>query len=517
MNTRTILPPRAGVRVALAVGASVLLVAGCGHRIPDEELLAANSRVVGETPAGPTETTGPAAEAAAPTEVPSAGAGSSPVTPGPTGTPAPASATPTATVGRSGQRPGPGPSPSPAAGGRVPAPVATQPPVPGGQKPAPVGQAGCATPNETGPILIGSVGNYSGVVASSMVPFVRPVQAWMQDINSRGGLCGREVKLIIVDDKGDPAQHRAALQDLVEERRVVAFVSNAAVLTSTSGVSYLESVKVPVLGSSCSVVAEYKSPLFFLPCPSVADQFFGAARAAALFGGESRKWGLVYCREAEVCTFGHRVLIAEGAAKEAGLEIVHQGQASIVQPDYTSECLSAQRAGADKLFVIMDLASLGRFVNSCNRQGYNPTYVQLSSSIDASTKDLPGMRLVAATGVFSFAARATPAEQQFQSVVAKYLGSTTPGPGEAQGWANAKLLEAAVTRAAQASASVLPSTLVPALNTFKGETLDGLSVPLTFPAGAPGQAQPCFWVSEGAAGRPWSVLHNGKMLCRGRD
>jgi branched-chain amino acid transport system substrate-binding protein len=257
--------------------------------------------------------------------------------------------------------------------------------------------------------------------------------------------------------------------------------------------------------------------VFFMPCPTVEDQFFGTVRTAALFGGDSKRWGLLYCREAEICGTGRRLLVDQGMAKEAGLEVVHVAQSSIVQPDYTSECLAAQRDRVDKLFVIMDLASLGRFVNSCNRQGYKPTYVQLSSSVDAGTKDLPDMHLVVATGTFPFAAKSTPAEQQFQAVVAKYLGTTNPGPGEAQGWNNAKLFETAATRAAQTAGSISPSTIISALNTFEGETLGGLSVPLTFPAGAAGRPEPCFWVSEGFSGKPWAVLRNGQMLCRGRD
>jgi branched-chain amino acid transport system substrate-binding protein len=403
------------------------------------------------------------------------------------------------------------------AGGLSPAgsPAASSPAGAGGAK-APAVTAGCST-KEAGPLLIGSVGNYSGIAASSMITTVRPVQAWAQDVNSRGGLCGREVKLIIVDDKSDPAQHRAALADLVENRHVVAFVSNAAVLTSTAGIPYLESIKVPVFGSACSVEREFQSPVYFLPCPTVSDQFFATVRTAALFGGDSRKWGLIYCREAEICNAGKRILIDQGAAKEAGLEIVHVAQTSVVQPDYTSECLSAQRAGAAKVFAVLDLASLGRWVNSCSRQGYNPTYVQLSSSIDATAKDLPKMHLVVATASFPFAARSTPAEQQFQAVMAKYLGTTSPGPGEAQGWTNAKLFEAAAIRAAQAAGSITPPTLTAALNTFRGETLDGLSVPLTFPPGTAGRPDPCFWVSEGTAGAPWAVLRDGTMLCRGRD
>lgn len=451
---------------------ALVIAAACGHRMDSEETLAANGGLAGPTRANLGTAVDQTAAEGGGLTVPDPDNQSGEPTNG---------TTPTASGG------------GPDAGGGGPV------------------QSVCATPGETGPIVVGSVGNYSGLGSSSAVQSLDAVKAWVQGINDGGGICGRQVQLIPVDDRADPAQTRAALQDLVENRKVVAFVNNWQPLTSATGIDYINRVQVPVVGSACSTPGEFQSAYFFLPCLSYEDFIFGAARTAALYGGPSVDWGLVSCREAAACRDVQAGLIGRGLARAAGLNVVRDIQSSVIQPDFTSECRSLRDAGADKVFIVLDLASLNRFVGSCDRQGYRPVYVQLSSSIDASTKDLPGMKVIAVTGGFSFADSSTPATKEFQRAITTYLGSE-PGPGEGVGWLNAKLLEAAIETAARSSGSISRTSLVAAMRTFAGETLDGLSTPLTFRNG-PAAPAPCWWVTEGAA-EGWVVLNNGKPVCR---
>jgi branched-chain amino acid transport system substrate-binding protein len=464
--------------------AIVALLSSCAHRMDGEEMLAAN----GGLPAG--------AGASAP------GAGADPGE----------LASPLDSGGEAddGETDAFGGGVAPGGEGPVPGGEAPEPTAPAQDEATGDASAPCTTPDETGPIVVGSVGNYSGLGSSSAVQSLNAVNAWVEHVNARGGVCGRRVQLISVDDRADPAQTRAALQDLVS-RGVVAFVNNWQPLTSASGIDYIDSVEVPVIGSACSSPAEFQSLYFFLPCLHYDDFIFAAARTAALYGGPSNRWGLVSCREAAACRDVRSALIGGGVAAEAGLEVVREIQSSVLQADFTSECRSLRDAGADKVFVVLDLASLNRFVGSCSRQGYNPVYVQLSSSIDVTTNELPGMQVIAVTGGFSFVDRSTPAAVEFQDVMATYLG-VTPGPGEGVGWLSAQLLQAAIETAGRSSGSITSATLVEALRTFEGETLRGLSTPLTFSEGLASPA-PCWWVTEGDESG-WRVLNNGEPLCR---
>jgi branched-chain amino acid transport system substrate-binding protein len=83
-------------------------------------------------------------------------------------------------------------------------------------------------------ISLGNVGTLSGPVGSIGVGMLQATQAWVKHVNARGGLNGHPVQVIAVDDGGDPARYRAGLQDLAENKKVLAFVNNAQELTRAS-------------------------------------------------------------------------------------------------------------------------------------------------------------------------------------------------------------------------------------------------------------------------------------------
>ena len=75
-------------------------------------------------------------------------------------------------------------------------------------------------------LVIGSVGTLSGPVGAAVGQVTTGVQVWVRFINERGGVRGHRVRLVTADDGGDPARHRAIVQDLVENRHVIALVGN---------------------------------------------------------------------------------------------------------------------------------------------------------------------------------------------------------------------------------------------------------------------------------------------------
>lgn len=458
--------------------ALVLVVSSCGHRIDNAELLLANGEVAGAA--------GSSGSISAPGARSSAGSAAS---------------------SGAGEVIDGGASPSSAPR----APGAAASPSPGDAVSA--GTATCSTPNESGPISIGSVGNYSGPAGSALAAMAKGLQIWAAWVNGHGGLCGRQVQVIVVDDHSDPAQHRAALQDLVENRHVVAF-SNAATLTAEAAIPYIESVRVPVIGTACANEPEFASSMYFLACAHPADLTFGTAKNAALFGPASHRLAITTCRETAAC--GSQIqdeLVNKGGAEEAGMTLVSSSQSSIAQPDYTSECQAAKGSGAEVFGVFLDPASMRRLGRSCSRQGYAPVFTQVAATVDAALPTEPGlgnMLLVAPT--FSFVDSSTPAEQEFQEAMASLYGAA-PGPTESHGWAHGKLIERAATLAAEATGSITPASLVDALHTLHDETLGGLIVPISYPAGGPGTYPAC-WFAMRATDGTWSTLNGGQPVCR---
>lgn len=523
-------------RTARAALVALILAgtAGCGTRLTRTEVLQANQVRFQPDPSGAgTAAPGPGSGAAAdPAPGPGSGAAGDPAAgtalaggsaTGPSGPAGAAAGSDSSAGSASGARTGSAPgaatpggaggkaAPASGGGGAAKAPSGRGAPAPGATGGTPSGSGGAPAAGggaANGPIVIGSVGTYSGPAGALDVPLVRAVQMWATKTNNGGGLAGRKISYIVVDDGGDPARHVAGLRDLAENKKVVAFVGIAAPFTAASGKAYVEQAKVPVIGGSCDTETYEQSTMYFVECTRFGDLITNIAKVGAQFG-HKKKLAIIYCGEAEPCRKGDSLMTA-GAAK-AGLEIVYRAQTSLVQPDFTAECINAQRAGADALFPSTGPTATIRLAASCARQGYHPQFIN-GSNTSPELRTKSGLEdMLIAVPTFPFQGLDTPAAEEFAATFSQY-GEGEPHPYHSQGWVTSKMFELAATRALQATGTISPKTLIDALYTFRNETFGGLSIPLTFTPGAGFTNPPCWWPMQ-ASPDAWKPLNNGTMLC----
>jgi branched-chain amino acid transport system substrate-binding protein len=382
-------------------------------------------------------------------------------------------------------------------------------PGPGSTPGAPVPATGCPAP--CAPLVIGSVGTWSGLVGQNVVGGLNALQAWVTATNAAGGLGGHQVRLVTADDGTDPARHRALVQELVERRGVVAFVYNAAVFSGHASVSYLEQKRIPVVGGSGTEPWYTTSPMFFtqIIAGEVAIEATVASYARSAKAMGLSKMGLITCSDGvAVCDDTARV--APGYIKRYGLQLAYQGKASLAQPDFTANCLAARNEGAEILYLALDANSYARFGKGCASVGYKPRYgiaqpVMLAElATDPNMQGSPG---VSYTAPFFFGAN--PAISRFQQAMARYAGKAPLTGSASLGWSAAELLGAAARRlpATPTSADILEG--VWALN---GDDLGGLTAPLRFKRDAPTVPPVCYWQVVVADNR-YQSPDNGQRYC----
>lgn len=395
-------------------------------------------------------------------------------------------------------------------------PVVTQPRASGpGATTAPASAAAssCST-GETGPIVVGNVGNYSGPGGNAFGQMPVGVQLWARWINNHGGLCGRQVQVVVQDDGGDPARYGSLVRQFVENRKVVAFVGHGASLSAQGGLAYHRQSGVPVIGTDCSADFWFDSPVLFPHCATPRAQLVGMVAFGKKLTG-SRNYGYLYCTEVESCLGADRIY-QSGGVEEAGASLVYRKAISVAQVDFTAECQSARQSRVELFFVAADPATLQRVAQSCARQNFFPQYMNASmtwSHAALSTKGLENVVLSMPT--FPFAgAGSNPAVEEFRTAVATLAGSISPGPGLSAGWAAGKLFELVATHAAQADHEITSKGLIAALYALRNETLGGLTVPLNFgPSGA--KNAPCYFTMRGdGTGRGYQTPDGVGPTCR---
>jgi branched-chain amino acid transport system substrate-binding protein len=376
------------------------------------------------------------------------------------------------------------------------------PPAPSATPAAP--PSGAATAAAGGEIRLGSVGQASGLIGAAMAPIAAGARIWAADVNARGGIGGRPVRLIQVDDGGDPSRALSIVRRLVEQEHVQAFYSNFMVLTEQAIVGYLEQRQVPAIGGCSCTSAVDPSPMLFPIGPGAPLGEAWAHVLPFLSLTDKRKASVFYCREAENCTVLAKTI--KGFADKAGFKVVHDAQISIAQPDFTAEILAARNAGADVVVIIADNATAVRAARSAHRQDYHPTISIQQAGFDdgllTGGEDVEG---VVTAGIVPDH-NTSPKLADFRAAMARYLPDARKATLGAGAWTAGKLVELLGRSMPPAPAS---ADFLTALHGLRGETLGGLQPPLTYEAGK-GHAQTNLCVIP-------VVVRSGKFVAPGGD
>jgi branched-chain amino acid transport system substrate-binding protein len=330
-------------------------------------------------------------------------------------------------------------------------------------------------------------------------------------INDAGGICGHKVQAIVEDDQSDPNKGNAEVQDLAQNRHVVAFVAEMIGQIGEQLAPAIQKTGVPAFGGECASLAWNKTPGLFTQCAGPESEAYGDLYVAAHYGTDTKKLGLLTCIETSLCPAFRAA--AEKFAPQLGIQLVYDQTVSLTQVDYTQQCIDMKNAGATMATAVVDSASLGRIGVSCSRQGYNPLYVQGSATISGTTISQPGLaNLVAGVPTFPFAGvTGNPAVDEFTAAMAKYDGGDPVGPAASFGWAAAKLFER-VARIAASQGPVTPASLAAAAYTLKNDTLGGLTPPLTYTKGQPSPDFKCTFFVSGQGGH-YSAPQGLKQIC----
>jgi branched-chain amino acid transport system substrate-binding protein len=324
------------------------------------------------------------------------------------------------------------------------------------------------------------------------MPMLQGVQTWAKSVNSQGGLNGHEVRILVYDDGGDGARYRAAIQNAVEAKKVIAFVQMGGGLHGESGsVQYLTDKRIPVIGSEGVTAGFYQSPMYFPQAShhhALVRSWVYSTAEQVLPKGKS-KLGLLYCAESPECTEVYETFAK--TAESVGLQVVHHSQASIAQPDFTADCLAARNAGVEVLFIVLVSSTINRVADSCGRQSYHPIFAAGASIIDDAFKSNTNLDgFVGSSQVFPYFQAGTEATDEFQAAMRRFGGSAVRGLGSATGWTSGKLLEKAGGALPEPPTS---DALLRGLWSLRDESLGGITQSVTFEENKPARPMACWF------------------------
>ena len=344
-------------------------------------------------------------------------------------------------------------------------------------------------------ITVGNVGDYSGIVGSVLKDGGPMAQVVARHINDNGGLNGHPVKVVVGDAGGDPSRALSIVRDMVESKGVTVFMANFWVLSANGARAYLEEKKIPVVGGDVASAVWFKSPMFFPMGSSFDTLSVGSLKTMVDLG--HKKVAIAYCAEVEACHVYHDA--AKARAANVGATIVYSAQVSLAQPDYTAECLQAQRSGAQALMLGVESTALSRFARSCKQQGFTPPLVTASLSMIASTAKDPNLEgILAPVATFPFVANDLPATREYKAALARYAPTLEESGTTSAAWVSGALLREASKALPDQPTS---ADFLKGLWQIKNNNLGGVTGPLTFREGQPAPDFTCYFLQSISGGK----------------
>lgn len=469
----------------LAIVVSVaLLASGCGMRVSRDEVVAA----AGGAATGPVQTSGIGdVGAAAPMQSLTAQGGTPGTGEGPAGSPGTGAAAPAAGGASTGA----------SAGAK-----------PGGSGSAATSQQPARANPALSEVVVGHIGEYSGVVGASTRGADSIARAGVAWINANGGLNGHPVRLVVGDSASDPSRYLTLTKTMVEQEGAIAFIGNSDPLTATAVETYLRAKNVPVLGGVGSHTVWCDSPIRFFMGACVGSWGLFVGKVAAQ--RSKPKVGVLACREAEVCTTLNKAF--QGAEfTKTGAQLAYTAEISLAQPSLTAECLQAKSRGVETLVVLAEANTVRRAARDCVQQGYRPQFQTLDGALTDSLLSDPNLDgLIAPQPQFPWVADDTPGVKQYRAALGKYApGVLESNPG-ALSWVGAMMLYRAGAKLTAAKPSA--ADLLAGVFSFKKETLGGLTVPTTFTKGELSPGSNCMFILEIKA-QKFVAPDGSKPLC----
>ncbi len=232
-------------------------------------------------------------------------------------------------------------------------------------------------------IKLGQTMPYSGP-ASAYATIGRAEQAYFDKINAEGGVNGRKIRLISLDDGFNPAKTVEQTRKLVEGEEVLALF-NALGPGQLAIQKYVNQRKVPLLfvGSGAK---EWDDPAHFPWSMGFEPGFEGEGRAFGQYIAHHypKAKVAVLAVNADLGRDGVKGL-REVLAKNSSVEIVAIASHEITDPSIDSQIVTLQASGADVLIDWATPKTSTQVIRKLHDMGWKPVHLLsvVSSSIEA--------------------------------------------------------------------------------------------------------------------------------------
>jgi ABC-type branched-subunit amino acid transport system substrate-binding protein len=260
-------------------------------------------------------------------------------------------------------------------------------------------------------IVIGQTNPYTGPLSSYSTQG-RVQAAYYKMINEQGGVNGRKIKFLSLDDGYTPPRTVEQTRRLVEEDQVVAIVGSMGTPTNTAIVRYMNAKKVPhiLLATGASKWGNPKeNPWTMGWYPTYRTEGFIYGKYI-IKNVRDAKIGVLYQND----DYGKDFVagLKQGLGEQADKLIVKEVTYEVSDPTVDSQIVTLQGAGANVFFSATTNKAAAQAIRKAYDIDWRPTRFLVNNASSIATVLTPA-GLDKAVGIISTAYLKDPADPQF--------------------------------------------------------------------------------------------------------
>ncbi len=252
------------------------------------------------------------------------------------------------------------------------------------------------------PIVIGASLSLTGDFSADGQAFQRGYQLWASDVNSHGGLLGRQVKLDFTNDASDPTTVATNYTKLIAQDKVnLVFGPFSSLLTVPAAkVAARYGYAFPEGAGGAPSVFALKLPNLFGVSPPVTDQLVPFANWVASLPASQRPKTAAYPMVNDPFA-DPMVQTAQGILQKAGVKTVYSKIYPAENPDYKAGADSVAATGAQLVMLgSVDVPTVSAFMQAFEQQHYNPMMFAAAAGPDQGQAFLKVVGASNAVGTF---------------------------------------------------------------------------------------------------------------------
>jgi branched-chain amino acid transport system substrate-binding protein len=284
------------------------------------------------------------------------------------------------------------------------------------------------------PIVIGASVSLTGDFSADGQAFQRGYNLWAADVNKAGGIMGRKVKLIFLDDKSDPTQGSTNVQQLISSDHVdLLFGPFSSLITGPTatvaaryGYAMIEGAGgAPAVFNTPSNKAKHN--VFDVSYP-IVDQYDPLTNWIKSLPADQRPKTAAYPIVDNPFTIPPEQR-AQHQLEGVGVKTVYSKVLPAELPNAKSVADQVAATGAQAVFLgTVDVPTVAAFLKAFQQQHYNPKIVAATAGPDQGAAFLKAVGKSNATGVMTangwYGGYDNPqSKQMVQEYIAKYGGS----------------------------------------------------------------------------------------------